>query len=918
MFQQSVAELTYESFVDSCNDSVLQVSSTKQSKSTSSSINQMLSSISNKQSNITFLSNNIDKSDGNNVSSKDSISGSSSSYNNASGSCSSDDSTTSTIDIVTNKIVINTNNNEDQATPNSVNQNDDYQKNESATMSLLKESINVPFVPCTTKSGPGQRSNKEILLLQSNIIKAKNEAAAKFAIARNKLDNKNKRLSKGFLKGMLYDINMKYNLEGKHAIQATTIRSRLKFNRKVIVQQEGNTSPLLKLENIAVDLLIKCGEMNQPLSCEQGLGLIRSLVKNDTMKQEISSWIRKNCHPKSEDEELIGAGYWRNFMKRNKDKLQSKRGKLFPQSRDDWCTYDNLKEMYDMIYDLLTKAGVAKILETPQYMDKFGNIVDEASAYGLMVKHEITHPDYFIHVDEFGDNLDMTKDKPNAGQKFIVGKNHTPNIGVSSNNLHYTVLGFTAATGEPIFCAIILAKENADQDDGVKLNVVTGIDVLCDQPIDVDNLQASFDEKGVFSGGPKCLFRGKEVPCYVTTSQKGGMNSRILTSLFQYMDNQNLFPRRENGPLPFVLIDGHGSRFGLDFLSYINDPDHLWYVCLGLPYGTHKWQVADSEEQNGAMRCSIGNIKRKRLREKQKLGFNGLSVYDVVFIVKEAWNDSFARVDSNKKALCERGWNPLNYALLTDETLMGLNSTKKKENGGNIDMSLVDKLNVDDGIACDVISMLAQRQDQEKKRQRQEVREKRSKTSQAILNDAKKITSGLVFSAGNVHLDDHILSIVKTKVEVESKRKFEIEEKNKRRKIIKEEKVNKIIKSRTCYKTWTNDDLKVMCGYFKKKDMQQFLHVRMIFKNIGKKLKKIIHKIFWRKNLRVNMKLLQEKMKKIMRMMKMYVMIIYMMEFLHTVCRVVCIYILVFFLYFYYVSFFIIIIVDHVSIMNII
>ena len=71
-------------------------------------------------------------------------------------------------------------------------------------------------------------------------------------------------------------------------------------------------------------------------------------------------------------------------------------------------------------------------------------------------------------------------------------------------------------------------------------------------------------------------------------------------------------------------------------------------------------------------------VVKKRLREKQKLGYNGLSVYDVVFIVKEAWKDSFARIKSNKKALCERGWNPLNYALSMDETLSGHNKIQKK------------------------------------------------------------------------------------------------------------------------------------------------------------------------------------------------------------------------------------------------
>jgi len=416
---------------------------------------------------------------------------------------------------------------------------------------------------------------------------------------------------------MIDMINEKYGLDGVNKIKMSTVRSRVDFKRRnAVVNHIGNTSPLVQLESVAVELLIKCGEMNQPLTCDQGLELIRSLVLKDSLRDEILGWIRSNCNPKADDEFLIGKGYWRNFLRRNKFKLKSKKGKLFPQSRDDWCTAENFKEMYDRVYEKLIESGVAEKLHESVYMDREGNIVNQEASFGLKVDKKIIHPDYFLHVDEFGDNLDMTKDKTNGGQKYVVGSNQNPNIAVSSNNLHYTVLGFTASNGQPVMCAIILTREDVDSSDGVKLNVAVGIDVLSEVPIDVNNLKDSFSEDGAFCGGPKCIFHGKEVPCYVTTSQKGGMNSKILTSLFKYMDDLDLFPRVDGGPFPTVLIDGHGSRFGLEFLSYINNPNHLWYVCLGVPYGTHKWQVADSEEQNGAMRCSIGQVKRDRLLKK--------------------------------------------------------------------------------------------------------------------------------------------------------------------------------------------------------------------------------------------------------------------------------------------------------------
>ena len=40
-----------------------------------------------------------------------------------------------------------------------------------------------------------------------------------------------------------------------------------------------------------------------------------------------------------------------------------------------------------------------------------------------------------------------------------------------------------------------------------------------------------------------------------------------------------------------------------------------------------------------------------------------------MLIINEAWEQSFARVDFNKKAILDRGWNPLNYNLLNDEDI---------------------------------------------------------------------------------------------------------------------------------------------------------------------------------------------------------------------------------------------------------
>ena len=42
--------------------------------------------------------------------------------------------------------------------------------------------------------------------------------------------------------------------------------------------------------------------------------------------------------------------------------------------------------------------------------------------------------------------------------------------------------------------------------------------------------------------------------------------------MLKMLDTLQLFPR-ENGTLPFLIVDGHGSHFELPFLGYICNPE---------------------------------------------------------------------------------------------------------------------------------------------------------------------------------------------------------------------------------------------------------------------------------------------------------------------------------------------------------
>ena len=72
-----------------------------------------------------------------------------------------------------------------------------------------------------------------------------------------------------------------------------------------------------------------------------------------------------------------------------------------------------------------------------------------------------------------------------------------------------------------------------------------------------------------FPYGPNCYVRGMKVPCFVGHSESG-----LLAAMLLHMDDCCIFDRTDGVP-PFLLLDGHGSRFKLPFLEYINNPMHM-------------------------------------------------------------------------------------------------------------------------------------------------------------------------------------------------------------------------------------------------------------------------------------------------------------------------------------------------------
>ena len=360
---------------------------------------------------------------------------------------------------------------------------------------------------------------------------------------------------------------------------------------------------------------------------------------------------------------LLGKGYWKGFCKQHHHLLVSQRGVQFGHNHSEWCSHQNFKTMYELVYKAMSQAGVAEKLPEAQWQNEKGEHVSKEMTVREKGEYKVTHPDHILYVDEVGNNTRQKDDGNKGGEKYLALRGTQSRKACSISDAHWTTLGFTAGNGQPVLCAIILAGQSLSVEERLE------VDLFAPLPNKQSSLfhRENYGRGRYFPVGPKCTFRGHEIPCYITTSPKGSITSEILKDFLRYIDEIGVFPRNEDSPTPFLLLDGHGSRIEMPCLSYINDTTHKWVVCIGVPNGTSIWQVGDSAEQNGCFKIYCSEYKQKLTKKKIEMGLFQLNLtrIDIIPIVNYAWDCSFARICTNLKAIRDREWGPLNQILLS-------------------------------------------------------------------------------------------------------------------------------------------------------------------------------------------------------------------------------------------------------------
>ncbi|KAL3773882.1 hypothetical protein ACHAWO_007202 [Cyclotella atomus] len=234
------------------------------------------------------------------------------------------------------------------------------------------------------------------------------------------------RVKKGFLNELIDEQKKEHGVI--EFISPDTIRTRVDRGR-LTVKHRGTVSPVEELENYLVSVAIQqmC-KINQPLSCGEALALANCFIDGKPMQERLAEFQMRRKLGKEEGFQYgtLTQGWWYGFLKRNAFRIVTKRGEKFACMRSNWTTYENIAQMYDVIYDEMVDAGVAVYLEVKIFTDREGNVVDEEFAYGFAQDIKITHPDYILFADEVGCNTSQKDDGNVGGKKMLCEPKNRP------------------------------------------------------------------------------------------------------------------------------------------------------------------------------------------------------------------------------------------------------------------------------------------------------------------------------------------------------------------------------------------------------------------------------------------------------------------------------------------------------------
>jgi hypothetical protein len=618
-----------------------------------------------------------------------------------------------------------------------------------------------------TKRAFTENEQKALKMASDMLLEAKVQAEAN-----------GKKCAKGTLKNIIAYVE-ELHLLPQGTINPDTVYTRVKSGNHEGIHSQ-RISPVDPVEPLLVDWICRMSRMGEAFSKYEIMDLADEIIRYTEYAEDLIEFCDKRGITKdmeNSEERLLGNRWYVNFLKRHDEELKRGKCRIQDNKRRTWCTIENFLNMYECIYESMVECGVAVKLDEEKMFDKNGNITeDPEEMYGRPSRYHLIHPERCLFVDETGCNTNQKDDGHQGGKLYVLDKNQTEGARVGSfSDLHFTVMPFIAGTGEPVLCAIIVKSEKKIEDLSVLMHL--GIDYTKEVKTGKTRVETVLlnRETGASIGGPRCRFNGKILPCFVGCSPNASITSEMLVEMLKVIDKSGVFPRSPELGIPFLLLDGHNSRTRLPFLNYINDDNHKWKCCIGVPYATHLWQPADSSEVNGSFKIKLSKAKAAYLKQKPRDKKRFVNT-DVIPIVNHTWPFTLARQEYNKKAISERGWGPLTYVLLDDDRLIKMDKEYKESMVKEKEVYQVDinKINKTGETFTNTLDLLMDERDLcEGRKRRYEERKayhKSKKEKIDVLNSMVGMTSGkLVVENFYCLTDDDVVAKARNDDDVKKK-----------------------------------------------------------------------------------------------------------------------------------------------------
>ncbi len=193
-------------------------------------------------------------------------------------------------------------------------------------------------------------------------------------------------------------------------------------------------------------------------------------------------------------------------MQRQKKVLSSCKGSRKHNARQDWTTYDNIETMYDLVYEQMVDAGIAHHLPEEEHysVDEAGKVVNSSEeSAGHKCKIKLTHPEWLLFGDEVGTDTAQDEDGHIGGQTYLSYCGRKIELTSSKASGRFTLMGLTAASGDPVMCIVIMAGMELGIDQFLGFD--HHVEILYDKINDLDENSGSGK---ALTGLPTCTFSG--------------------------------------------------------------------------------------------------------------------------------------------------------------------------------------------------------------------------------------------------------------------------------------------------------------------------------------------------------------------------------------------------------------------------